>query len=636
MTNIHQILKQYWGYNQFRPLQEEIIQSVISGKDTLALLPTGGGKSICFQVPGLYLSGICLVISPLIALMKDQVENLKRKGIKAAAIYSGMHYQEMDAIMDNCIYGDCKFLYVSPERLQTAMFIERLKKMKVSLLAIDESHCISQWGYDFRPPYLEIASIRSIIPDVPVMALTATATPEVVEDIQEKLLFKQHNVFQKSFSRPNLIYVVLEIEDKLKKLEELVRSVDGSIVVYVRNRKRTRLICEYLQNAGLTAAFYHAGLDIETRSKRQEDWINNVYKIIVATNAFGMGIDKPDVRLVVHMDLPDSLEAYFQEAGRAGRDEKKSYAFALYNQADILDLEKSLTESYPTIETIRRIYECIGNFLELAEGSGQNQTFTLDLGRLFHFFDLTSSSFFNSIKFLERSGYLSFSESDSAHAKIYFHQEEIFEEGLKPEELQLIKTILRTHEGVFDQFVRLDEKLLARKMEIDEVELNKIISRLQQKEVFAYSPKKTGFTVTYIQPRIASRLLNFPKETYHIRKKISANKLKSVISYVSREDKCRSRILLEYFGETGGKDCGQCDVCRNRLSNQLADKEFDKLINILKTIKEDEINLSELEKRMPELTKHSHALLRWSIENQLIHLSPDKKVTIRRDMLNKI
>lgn len=636
MSNIHQILKQYWGYDQFRPLQEEIIQSVISGKDTLALLPTGGGKSICFQVPGLYLSGICLVISPLIALMKDQVENLKRKGIKAAAIYSSMHYQEMDAILDNCIYGDCKFLYVSPERLQTAMFIERLKKMNISLLAIDESHCISQWGYDFRPTYLEIASIRSIIPDVPVMALTATATPQVVEDIQKKLKFKERNVFQKSFSRPNLIYVVLETEDKLKKLSELLQKVEGSVVVYVRNRKRTRLICEYIQNAGFTAAFYHAGLDMETRSKRQEDWINNTYKIIVATNAFGMGIDKPDVRLVVHMDLPDSLEGYFQEAGRAGRDEKKAYAFALYNQADILDLEKSFKESYPPIETIRRIYESIGNYLELAEGSGQNQTFTLDLGRLFHHFELNSSTFFNSIKFLERSGYLCFSESDTAHAKIFFHHDEIFEKGLKPEEIQLIKTILRTHEGVYDQFVKLDVKLLARKMDIHEEELNKIISRLQKKDVFAYSPPKTGFTVTYIQPRIPSRLLNFPKETYQIRKETSAEKLKSVIEYVSREDKCRSRLLLEYFGETSGKNCGQCDVCRNKVNNQASDREFDKLIYILKNIREDEVSLAELEKQIPEITKHSHALLRWSIENKLIHLSPDKRVTIQRNVLDQL
>lgn len=636
MTGIRDILKTYWGYDRFRPLQEDIIQSVIAGKDTLALLPTGGGKSICFQVPGMYLSGLCLVISPLIALMKDQVENLKRRGIKAAALYSGMTHSEMDALLDHCIYGDMKFLYVSPERLQTPMFTERLKKMKINLLAIDESHCVSQWGYDFRPPYLAIKDIRQYIPDAPVLALTATATPEVVADIQEKLGFSRPNVYRKSFSRPNLIYVALNEEDKLKKLSELMKAAQGSAVVYVRNRKRTKLISEYLKEQGFSAEYYHAGLDMETRSHRQEAWIKNQYRVIVATNAFGMGIDKPDVRLVVHIDLPDSLEAYFQEAGRAGRDEQKAYAFALYNKSDVSDLEQSVEDAYPPIETIRRVYECISNYLELAEGSGENQTFTLDLGTLFHRFRLTSRVFFNSIKFLERSGYMNFSETDSSFAKVFFHKDDIDERSLNETETHLIKTVLRTHEGVYDQFVRIDEKLLAQKMETEEDKILQLFSRLQQKDVLAYSPKKTGFTVTYLQPRTPLPLLRFPKETYRIRKETSQQKLHAVIQYVTRNDKCRSRLLLEYFGEKDGKNCGQCDVCRHSLHNQEADMDFDHLLQALHTVQEDQLSLTELQQHIPAISKHSHALLRWCIDNELLFVSPDKTVTINRKKLQKM
>ncbi|MCC7050368.1 MAG: ATP-dependent DNA helicase RecQ, partial [Bacteroidia bacterium] len=411
MSDIHQILKQYWGYSQFRPLQEEIIQSVISGKDTLALLPTGGGKSICFQVPAMALEGVCVVISPLIALMHDQVENLKLKGINAVAINSTLSKKEIDIAFDNCVYGDVKFLYLSPERLQTDIAKIRLAKMKIGLLAVDEAHCISQWGYDFRPPYLEIAAIRSLFPQVSVIALTATATPKVVIDIQEKLLFKQKNVLQKSFERSNLGYHVKYSENKLNELLSALSKVTGSAVVYTRNRKQTQEIANWLNQNNISASFYHAGLDINQRNTAQHHWIKNKVRVMVATNAFGMGIDKPDVRLVVHVGVPDHLESYFQEAGRAGRDEKKAYALIYYNKQDIEDLKQNIHQVFPPIPEIRRIYQALANYLQLAIGSGQYQSYPLDLLALSQNYQLKPTLVFNSLKLLERQGHLVLSEA---------------------------------------------------------------------------------------------------------------------------------------------------------------------------------------------------------------------------------
>lgn len=636
MPDIHEILREHWGYSSFRPLQEDIIRSVIAGNDSLALLPTGGGKSICFQVPGLYLSGVCLVISPLIALMKDQVGNLRRRGIQAAAIYSGMRFSEVDAALDNCIYGQTKFLYVSPERLQTSLFIERLKKMKVNLLAVDESHCISQWGYDFRPPYLLISDIRQYIPDAPVLALTATATAQVVDDIQEKLGFRKKNVFRKSFARPNLVYAVLEEEDKPKKLAELLRASAGSAVVYVRNRKRTRLIAEYLQEQGFSAQFYHAGLDTDTRSRRQDEWIQGRSRIIVATNAFGMGIDKPDVRLVVHTDLPDTLEAYFQEAGRAGRDEKKAYAMVLYNAADLVEMEKNLEDAYPDPDIIRRCYEAIGNYLELAEGSGEGQTFSLELGELLHRFQLPPKLFFQCIGFLERGGYMRFSETDNAYAKVYFHNEDIDDRHLAEKEVILIKTILRSYEGVYDQFVRINEKQLGEKTEMSAEEVLKMLQRLHRQDVLSFSPPKTGFTVTYVQERVPLSRLSFPKEIYRLRKEVAAEKLHAVLRYVQRRDKCRSRLLLEYFGDREGQACGQCDVCRGQLQNQDVDVQYERFLEVLRNLDKEHIPLDELVDRLPALTQHSHALLRWAADNGLITLHPDRTITVNRKKLDRL
>ena len=419
------ILKQYWGFDSFRPLQEDIIQSVLDGKDTLALLPTGGGKSICFQVPALVKEGICIVISPLIALMKDQVYNLQKRGIAAVAIFSGMHYKDIDRILDNCIYGNTKLLYLSPERLTSDLVRERIKKMKVSLIAVDEAHCISQWGYDFRPPYLQIAEIREYLPKVPIMALTATATPEVVKDIQEKLEFKRGEVFQQSFLRENLAYVVLEEEGKMEKLFKVLTGVRGSGLVYVRNRRKTKEIAMFLKKYRITADYYHAGLTNEERSQKQEAWINDKIRIIVATNAFGMGIDKPDVRVVVHMDLPDSLEAYFQEAGRAGRDGQKSYAVLLYNQGDKLDLERRFELSFPPLKEVRLTYQALGSYLQLAVGSGEGESYDFDLVEFSRVYGFSTVKTFNCLKVLERAGWIALSES------IYIIRQVIYQNSLQ-------------------------------------------------------------------------------------------------------------------------------------------------------------------------------------------------------------
>lgn len=418
--NIHNILAKYWGYHSFRPLQEEIITSVLQGNDTLALLPTGGGKSVCFQVPALVQEGVCIVISPLIALMKDQVDNLQKKGISAIAITSAMHKREIDIAFDNCVYGNIKFLYLSPERLITPIAQARIQKMKVSLIAVDEAHCISQWGYDFRPSYLEIAKLRELQPKVPVLALTATATPEVVKDIQEKLRFKKANVLQKSFERKNLAYVVIGEEDKLSRLLKVVNNVGGTGVVYVRNRKKTQEVAAFLQKNKIPADFYHAGLTPGERSQKQDSWIKNKTRVIVATNAFGMGIDKPDVRFVVHLDLPDSLEAYFQEAGRAGRDEGKAYAVMLYNEADINDLKSNVEMSFPSVEEIRQTYQALANYYQLAVGSGEGAAFDFDISELCRNYKLEPVTVFNSIRFLEKEGYISATEAVYQPSRINF------------------------------------------------------------------------------------------------------------------------------------------------------------------------------------------------------------------------
>jgi len=632
---IHEILKQYWGYNQFRPLQEDIIQSVIEGNDTLALLPTGGGKSLCFQVPGMYMSGTTLVISPLIALMKDQVKNLKNKGIKAEAIYSGLNYFEVNEIINTCIERDIKFLYISPERLANDEFKERLLKIQINLIAIDEAHCISQWGYDFRPPYLKIAEIRKDFPNVPVIALTATATGKVVDDIQEKLSFKRKNAYRKSFKRGNLTYAVLEDETKKEKLLQFLKSVPGSAVVYVRNRAKTQDIAQFLNENEISASAYHAGLQNKVRDERQDLWIKDKIRVIVATNAFGMGIDKPDVRLIVHMDLPDSLEAYFQEAGRGGRDEKTAYAIALWNKSDTLDLEKYFNDAFPPTNEIKRLYDSICNHLQIAELSGADTSHTIYTEKFLHTFKISPTLFFNGIKFLERQGLVVFSDVDQTFSKVHFHRDDLVYDDYTDQQATVLKALLRNYEGLFDHYVRISEKLIANRTNIPYNNVIDALYKLREAKAIKYAPPKKGFVITLLQDRVPIEFFQLSESTYNDRRMVAREKLDAVIQYVSRTDKCRSRLLLEYFGEVKSANCGKCDVCRDTINNKEADDEYAELLQFLVKYYEDEIDIIELYKLQPSVKKHSGTLFRWCIDKGYLTLLPGNRLAIHKQEILK-
>lgn len=570
------ILKKYWGYDTFRAVQEEIVDAVLKGEDVLALLPTGGGKSICFQVPALAREGICIVVTPLIALMKDQVEQLNGRGIKAVAIFSGMSKSEIDIKLDNCVYGDVKFLYLSPERLQTDLFKERLRKMKVGLLAVDEAHCISQWGYDFRPAYLEIAEIREIIPDVNIIALTATATPEVRDDIQEKLLFKRHNVFQKSFARPNLSYSVRKVEDKEKKLLEVLKNVQGSAIVYTRTRKETKQTAAFLIKNGFSADFYNAGLSHEERTTKQDNWIKNRKRIMVATNAFGMGIDKPDVRVVVHMDIPQNLESYYQEAGRAGRDEQKAYAVIIYEETDIDDLKAQVAQQHPSVDSIKRIYQCLANYYKMAVGSGLGQSFDFDIQDFSDHYQLHHMEVYYVLKKLEEEGLVQFNESFYNPSQIHFKVDNraLYEFQIANAKYDyFLKALLRLYGGeVFNNFVKISEAQLAKVLGTTEAEVVKALSRLDEQNILNYDKKKEKPQVIFIVPRQDSTRLSLDKKRLAEREKTAREKMEAIINYVRSGDTCRTQLILEYFGETSYEQCGVCDVC---LSKKHEEKDHD-------------------------------------------------------------
>lgn len=586
MPTIHDILKQYWGYSEFRPLQEEIIHSALEGKDTLALLPTGGGKSICFQVPALMKTGLCLVISPLIALMKDQVENLTKKGIKAIAITSAMHKQEIDIALDNCVHGAIKFLYVSPERLETEIVKVRLQKMTINLIAIDESHCISQWGYDFRPSYLKLANLRELLPGVPILALTATATHDVVKDIQEKLLFKKEHVIQKSFERKNVNYVVLKEEDKLQRLVKIIKNVKGSGIVYVRNRKKTQDIAAYLWSHKIIADFYHAGLDSKTRDAKQTNWIQNKSQVMVCTNAFGMGIDKPDVRFVVHIDVPDSIEAYFQEAGRAGRDEGRAYAVLLYNNGDKLELQRNLEASFPSLEEIRQVYQAIVNYYQMPAGSGKGVTVNFDIIQFCDTYKLQAVLVFNSLKFVEREGYISLTDAvfQPSRIKLEMNREDLYKFQLSNPKMDVfIKLLLRSYSGLFDNFVKINEAELAKKVPMKYDDVIKTLNYLHQNKVIIYAPQTELPQLTFEQPRVQTKDLTFSKENFSLLKKKAEERVNAMIHYADSTHKCRSQLLLAYFGETDTQPCKQCDVCLESNKKVLHTDEFE---NISAQIKE--------------------------------------------------
>ena len=581
MNKYQEILKQYWGYDSFRDLQEEIITSIGEGKDTLGLMPTGGGKSITFQVPALAQEGFCIVITPLIALMKDQVQNLRKRGIKALAIYSGMTRQEILTALENCIFGNYKFLYISPERLDTEIFRTKLRSMKVSIITVDESHCISQWGYDFRPAYLKIAEIRELLPGVPVLALTATATPEVVKDIQTRLNFREGNVFRMSFERKNLAYIVRKTDNKTKELLHILQRISGSAIIYVRNRRRTKEITELLTNEGITADFYHAGLDNAVKDLRQKRWQSGEVRVMVATNAFGMGIDKPDVRIVLHLDLPDSPEAYFQEAGRAGRDGEKAYAVILYAKSDKMTLHKRIVDTFPEKEYILNVYEHLQYYYQMAMGDGFQciREFNLEeFCRKFKYFPVPVDS---ALKILTQAGYLEYTDEQDNSSRILFtiRRDELYKlREMGKEADALIQTILRSYTGVFTDYAYISEESLALRTGLTRQQIYNILVTLTKRRIVDYIPRKKTPYIIYTRERLDLRFLHIPPIVYEERKARYEARIKAMEEYVTTENVCRSRMLLHYFGEKNEHNCGQCDVClSNRASNDLSEKSYEEL-----------------------------------------------------------
>lgn len=571
-----EILQKYWGYPSFRPGQGEIIDAILEGRDTLALLPTGGGKSLCFQVPALALPGVTIVISPLISLMKDQVYQLKRRGIIAEAIHSGLNRRDIDRIFDNAVYGNTKLLYLSPERLRTELAQVRLGKMNISLLAVDEAHCISQWGYDFRPPYLQIAEIRELLDRtrphgakrVPCIAVTATATPEVVKDIQESLTFGHNSfVYQQSFGRDNLAYVVRRPASKEEQLLKILRGVQGSSVVYVRSRGLTKRIAVYLQRAGITAAAYHAGLDPKEKDQRQEAWIKSDIRVIVATNAFGMGIDKPDVRSVVHFGPPDSPEAYFQEAGRGGRDGRLAYAIMLYDEEDGRRLRHFWTESYPPITEIRRVYRALGSYFQLATGAGEGTAYDFNIVEFSNRFGFDLRPALSGLKALERAGYIVLTDAVHQAAKIKFlvSKEQLYDYQIKNRHTdKLIKSILRTTHGAFLEAVKIDEGSLANFLKITTEDLRRILNTMALQDVIEYTPQKEDPQLIFLQPRVAADQLHIDIKSYKFLKDRHEHRIETMIAYCEKDLICRSVLLLQYFGEFDVEPCGVCDICLNQ------------------------------------------------------------------------
>ena len=581
MNKYQEILKQYWGYDSFRDLQEEIITSIGEGKDTLGLMPTGGGKSITFQVPALAQEGICIVITPLIALMKDQVQNLRKREIKALAIYSGMTRQEILTALENCIFGNYKFLYISPERLDTEIFRTKLRSMKVSMITVDESHCISQWGYDFRPAYLKIAEIRELLPEVPVLALTATATPEVVTDIQARLKFREGNVFRMSFERKNLAYIVRKTDNKTKELLYILQRISGSAIIYVRNRRRTKEITELLMNEGITADFYHAGLDNAVKDLRQKRWQSGEVRVMVATNAFGMGIDKPDVRIVLHLDLPDSPEAYFQEAGRAGRDGGKAYAVILYSKSDKTTLHKRVVDTFPDKEYILNVYEHLQYYYQMAMGDGFQciREFNLEeFCRKFKYFPVPVDS---ALKILTQAGYLEYTDEQDNSSRILFtiRRDELYKlREMGKEAEALIQSILRSYTGVFTDYAYISEESLAVRTGLTRQQIYNILVTLTKRRIVDYIPRKKTPYIIYTRERLELRFLHIPASVYEERKARYEARIKAMEEYVTTENICRSRMLLRYFGEKNEHNCGQCDVCLSkRATDNLSEESYEEV-----------------------------------------------------------
>ena len=563
-----EILRQYWGYDDFRGIQREIIESIGSGHDTLGLMPTGGGKSITFQVPALAQKGTCIVITPLIALMKDQVDHLRRRDIRAAAIYSGLTREEIIVILENCIFGDIKILYVSPERLSSELFQTKLRHMHVSFITVDEAHCISQWGYDFRPSYLEIAKIRKIVPNAPVLALTATATPAVVQDICEKLSVEYgdtgFNVFRMSFERKNIAYVVRHADDKREQLIHILRSLQGPAIVYARSRRRTKEFSDMLSEAGISSTFYHAGLDAAVKDERQQAWQQDQVRVMVATNAFGMGIDKPDVRLVIHIDCPDSIEAYFQEAGRAGRDGQKAYAVLLYNNADQRKLEKRIVDTFPEKDYIRQVYEHLAYFYQIGVGSGYNHTFEFNIDKFCHAFRHFPLQVDSALKILNRAGYIEYTEEQDNQARVMFtiSRNDLYRlESTTSNEEKIITTLLRNYGGLFTDYNFIDESFIAQQTALQPHQIYMTLKSLNERHILHFIPQKKTPYIRYTQRREDMENIQLPPAIYEDRKEQFRQRIGAMIAYATDDSICRSRQLLRYFGEENDHDCRQCDVC---------------------------------------------------------------------------
>ena len=618
------ILKDYWGYDNFRGIQEDIIRSIGSGRDTLGLMPTGGGKSITFQVPAMAKDGLCIVITPLIALMKDQVRNLRDRGIKAIAIYSGMTREEIIIALENCIFGNYKFLYISPERLDTEIFRIKLRSMKVSMITVDESHCISQWGYDFRPAYLKISEIRNMLPGVPVLALTATATPEVVKDIQQRLAFKEENVFRMSFERKNLAYIVRRTESKQEELLHILKHVDGSAIVYAHNRKRTKEYAQLLNENGITATFYHAGLSNDTKDQRQKSWVKGETRVMVATNAFGMGIDKPDVRLVVHVDIPDSPEAYFQEAGRGGRDGKKAYAVLLYARNDKTTLKKRITDTFPEKDYIRTVYEHLNYYYQMAMGDGLGCTreFNIDeFCRNFKHFPIQVDS---ALKILTRAGYLEYTDEQDNNSRLMFTltKEELYRiHETSPETEKLINIILRSYTGVFTEYAYINEETLSLRTGMTRQQVYDTLISLTRRRILHYIPGKKTPYIIYTRERQEANRLIFTKEVYEDRKESFIRRIEAMTEYAETEDKCRSRMLLLYFGEKNEHNCGQCDVCLSSHSSGIKQGVFDEISRAIEeTLKEKDMTTSALMEKLESYDKENVTkVLSYLLAEEIIH-----------------